>query len=204
MLLIPPRQTGTDVISETQNKAGFTSGGGYFFATYMVDVKSAVVQFDADGKKIHEVKLPTAGTVSGFHAFKNQTELFYNFTSFTYPNSIYHYDIKNGKSEFFNKPAVLFNPEDYNTEQVFYTSHDGTKIPMYIIYKKGISLNGNNPTYLYGYGGFDVSLMPIFSPTQDGMAGKRRHICTTQYPRGWRIRREMAFCRNPHAKAKCI
>ena len=152
-----------DVIPETQNKAGFTSGGGYFFATYLVDVKSSVIQFDTDGKKIHEVKLPTAGTVSGFSAFKNQDELFYNFTSFTYPNSIYHYDIKNGKSDFYNKPAVLFNPEDYKTEQVFYTSRDGTKIPMYIVYKKGIQLNGNNPTFLYGYGGFDVSEMPVFS-----------------------------------------
>ena len=156
----------TDVIPETQNKAGFTSGGGYFFATYMVDVKSAVVQYDTDGKKVHEVKLPTAGTVSGFHVFKNQTELFYNFTSFTYPNSIYHYDIRNGQSEFYNKPSVLFNPEDYKTEQVFYTSRDGTKIPMYIVYKKGMSLNGNNPTYLYGYGGFDVSEMPIFTSTR--------------------------------------
>jgi prolyl oligopeptidase len=152
-----------DVIPETQNKAEFTCGGGYFFVTYMVDVKSVVFQYDADGKKIHEVKLPTAGTVTGFSALKNQAELYYTFTSFTYPSSIYHYDIKNGKSEFYNKPSVLFNPEDYSTEQVFYTSRDGTKIPMYIVYKKGISMNGNNPTYLYGYGGFDVSEMPVFN-----------------------------------------
>lgn len=153
----------TDIIPETQNKAEFTTGGGYFFANYMVDVKSAIFQYDMDGKKIHEVKLPTAGTVSGFNAFKNQSELFYSFTSFTYPKSIYHYDMKEGKSSFYNKPAVSFNPDDYNTEQVFYTSKDGTKIPMYIVYKKGLSLNGTNPTYLYGYGGFDVSVMPVFS-----------------------------------------
>jgi prolyl oligopeptidase len=152
-----------DVIPESQNKAEFTTGGSYFFATYMVDVKSAVFQYDMEGKKIHEVKLPTAGTVSGFKAFKNQSGLFYSFTSFTYPNSIYHYDMKDGKSSFYNKPAVSFNPDNYTTEQVFYTSRDGTKIPMYIVYKKGLSLNGNNPTYLYGYGGFDVSLMPNFS-----------------------------------------
>jgi len=159
----PEPSNWADVIPETQNKAGFTSGGGYFFATYTVDVKSAVFQFDADGKKINEVKLPTAGTISGFSALKNQKELFYVFTSFTYPHIIYHYDIKNGKSEFYNKPHVLFNPEDYHTEQVFYTSRDGTRIPMYIVYKKGISLNGKNPTYLYGYGGFDVSEMPVFT-----------------------------------------
>ena len=152
-----------DVIPETQNKAEFTSGGGYFFVTYMMDVKSAVFQYDADGKKLFEIKFPTSGTASGFASLKNQTELFYDFTSFTYPNSIYHYNLKNGKSEFYNKPAVSFNPEDYNTDQVFYTSRDGTKIPMYIVYKKGISLNGKNPTYLYGYGGFDVSEMPVFN-----------------------------------------
>jgi prolyl oligopeptidase len=153
----------TDLIPETQNKAAFTCAGGYFFAAYLMDVKSAVFQYDADGKKICEVKLPAFGTAYGFNALKNQTELYYNFTSFTYPKSIYHYNLKNGKTSFYNKPTVLFNPEDYNTDQVFYTSRDGTKIPMYIVYKKGISLNGNNPTYLYGYGGFDVSLMPAFN-----------------------------------------
>jgi prolyl oligopeptidase len=154
----------TDVIPETQDKAEFSTGGGYFFVTYLADVKSIVFQYNDDGKRIRGVKLPTSGTASGFGVHKNQTELFFNFTSFTYPNTIYHYDIRSGKSDFYNKPGVTFNPEDYNTEQVFYTSRDGSKIPMYIVYKKGISLNGRNPTYLYGYGGFDVSEMPNFSP----------------------------------------
>jgi|SRR5450432_44378 prolyl oligopeptidase len=152
-----------DVIPETRNTADFSCGGGYFFATYMVDVKSEVFQYDPAGKKIQEIKFPTLGTASGFGVFRNQFELYYNFTSFTYPNTIYHYDIKNGKSEFYNKPGVQFNPDDYTTEQVFYTSKDNTKIPMYIVYKKGIRLNGNNPTYLYGYGGFDISEMPGFA-----------------------------------------
>jgi prolyl oligopeptidase len=153
-----------DVIPETQNKLEISIAGGYFFATYMVDVKSVVYQFNADGEKIREIKLPTAGTARGFDALKDQTELFYNFTSFTYPNTIYHLDLYNGKSEFYNKPAVHFNPEDYSTKQIFYTSKDNTKIPMYIVYKKGITLNGNNPTYLYAYGGFNISLTANYSP----------------------------------------
>jgi prolyl oligopeptidase len=159
----PTPENWQDLIPETNNVVELSSGGGYFFAKYMVDVKSQVFQYDMDGKKIREIKFPTAGTASGFGCFKNQSEFFYAFTSFTYPSTIYHYDIKSGKSDFYNKPGVQFNPEDYTTEQVFYTSKDGSRIPMYIVYKKGIHLNGLNPTYLYGYGGFDISETPRFS-----------------------------------------
>ena len=161
----PGPENWKDVIPETTNTLEVGSGGGYFFATYMVDVKSQVFQFDYDGKKISEIILPTAGTASGFGCYNNEHEFFYTFRSFTYPNTVYHYDIDNGKSEFYSKPAVRFNPDDFVTKQVFYPSRDGTKIPMFIVYKKNIVPNGKNPTYLYAYGGFNASLThhsPLF------------------------------------------
>ena len=159
----PAPENWRDVIPESTNVLSISGGGGYFFASYLVDVKSAVFQYDYEGNRIREIKLPTAGTARGFDAFKNQMELFFTFTSFTYPSTIYHYDIKNGTSEFYNKPGVRINPDDFITEQVFYPGKDGRKIPMYIVYKKGLVMNGRNPTYLYGYGGFGISLTPSFS-----------------------------------------
>jgi prolyl oligopeptidase len=152
-----------DVIPETNNVLQISTGGGYFFAQYIVDVKDKVYQYDENGHEIREIALPTAGTASGFNAYKNQNELYYTFTSFTYPSTIYHYNIKDGQSALYWKPALNFNPDDYITKQVFYTSKDGTKIPMYIVHKKGLKPDGKNPTYLYGYGGFNISLMPQFS-----------------------------------------
>jgi prolyl oligopeptidase len=159
----PVPENWTDLIPESTNVLDLSSGGGYFFASYLADVKSVVFQYDYEGKRIREIKFPTSGTASGFDAFENQTDLFYTFTSFTYPNTIYHYEIKNGKSTLYNKPVVQMNPDDYITEQVFYPSKDGSKIPMYIVYKKGLKMNGQNPTYLFGYGGFDLSQTPSFS-----------------------------------------
>jgi prolyl oligopeptidase len=159
----PGPENWKDVIPESTNVLSISNGGGYFFASYLVDVKSTVFQYDYEGSRIREINLPTAGTAGGFDAFKNQTELFYTFTSFTYPNIVYQYDIKNGKSLVYYKAAVRINPDDYITEQVFYPGRDGTKIPMYIVYKKGLQMNGQNPTYLYGYGGFGISLTPAFS-----------------------------------------
>ncbi|HEY5464485.1 MAG TPA: prolyl oligopeptidase family serine peptidase [Hanamia sp.] len=152
-----------DVIPESKNVLEVSTGGGYFFATYMVDVKNKVYQYDHDGNQIREIALPTAGTAGGFNAYKDQTDLYYTFTSFTYPSTIYHYNMKDGSSSLYWKPSLNFNPDDYVTKQVFYSSKDSTKIPMYIVYKKGIQLDGENPTWLYGYGGFGVSLMPTFS-----------------------------------------
>ncbi len=151
-----------DVIPETKNALQVSSVGGYFFATYIVDVKDEVFQYDYNGNKIREIKLPAAGTAHGFSGYKNQTDLYYTFTSFTYPSTIYHYTLKDGSKSLYWKPNLSFKPDDYITKQVFYHSKDGTSIPMYIVYKKGATLNGKNPTLLYGYGGFGVSLMPNF------------------------------------------
>ena len=152
-----------DLIPETENVLNASTAGGYIFASYMVDVKSKVIQYDYKGNKIREIDLPTSGTASGFSGKKEDDHLYYTFTSFTYPGTIFKYDIKSGKSELYWKPDIDFNPEDYVTEQVFYKSKDGTKIPMYIVYKKGLQKNGKNPAYLYAYGGFNISLTPHFS-----------------------------------------
>ena len=155
-----------DVIAETKNVLQVSAAGGFFFGTYMEDVKDKVFQFDRRGRKIREVQLPVAGNVGGFSGRRAQKELYYTFTSFTYPTAVYHYNIEEGRSTLYWKPDLPFRPEDYATEQVFYNNTDGTKIPMYIVYKKGMKRNAKNPTYLYAYGGFNVSLMPSFSSTR--------------------------------------
>lgn len=159
----PVPENWKDVIPETENVLEISTAGGSIFASYMVDVKSKIMQYEYNGKLIREVELPSIGTAGGFGGEKEDTELYYSFTSFTYPGTIFKYDIASGKSEMYWKPAIDFNPEDYVTEQVFYQSKDSTKIPMFITYKKGIKKNGKNPTYLYAYGGFNISLMPSFS-----------------------------------------
>lgn len=159
----PGPENWTDVIPETKDVLEVHTGGGYFFAEYMVDVKDQVVQFDETGKKLRDIQLPAAGTVSGFDGDHDQQLLFYAFTSFTYPSTVYSFDSKTGTSTLLWKPNLKFNPDDYVTEQVFYRSKDSTKIPMYIVHKKGLKMDGKNPTYLYAYGGFNVSLMPAFS-----------------------------------------
>ncbi|MDJ0732851.1 MAG: prolyl oligopeptidase family protein [Nostocaceae cyanobacterium] len=134
-----------------------------FLADYLKDARSQIKIFDLKGAFIREVELPGIGSVGGFRGKRIDTETFYNFTSFTTPGTIYRYDMVTGKSQLFRQPKVDFNPADYEIKQVFYTSKDGTKVPMFITHKKGIKLDGNNPTYLYGYGGFNVSLTPSFS-----------------------------------------
>jgi len=162
----PTSENWKDVIPETENVLSAATGGGYLFADYTVDVKTKVKQFDLKGKLIREIELPGIGSASGFSAEEKDKELYYTFTSFTYPASIFKYDITSGKSSLYYQPKVDFNPEDYETKQVFYSSKDGTRIPMFIVYKKGIELNGKNPTWLYAYGGFSVSLTPGFSPSR--------------------------------------
>ncbi|MEA5552731.1 prolyl oligopeptidase family serine peptidase [Anabaena cylindrica UHCC 0172] len=134
-----------------------------FVADYLQDAHSQIKIFDLTGKFIREVELPGLGSVGGFGGKRHDTETFYSFTSFTTPGTIYRYDIKTGKSEVFRQPKVDFNADEYETEQVFYQSKDGTRLPMFVTHKKGIKLDGNNPTYLYGYGGFNISLTPSFS-----------------------------------------
>ena len=159
----PTPENWVDFIPETKNVLSPSTAGGYFFANYMVDAVSKVMQYDYDGKLIREVKLPGVGSTGGFGAKKEDTQLYYSFTNYITPGSIYKYDIKNGTSELFRKPDIDFNPDAYESKQIFYTSKDGTKVPMIITHKKGLELNGKNPTILYGYGGFNIPLTPSFS-----------------------------------------
>lgn len=159
----PGPENWTDVIPETENVLSVSTAGGYLFANYMVDVQTEVKQYDYSGEFIRDVELPAIGTAGGFSAEKEDDVLYYTFTSFTYPSSIYEYTIETGESQLYWNPEIDFNPDDYVTEQVFYESKDGTEVPMFITYKKGLEKNGDNPTYLYAYGGFNVSLRPSFS-----------------------------------------
>ncbi len=161
----PASENWVDFIPETKNVLSPSTGGGYFFTEYMVDAVSQVMQYDYDGKLVREIDLPGVGSAGGFGAKKEKKELYYSFTNYVTPGSIYKYDIEIGTSELYNKPAIDFNPVDYESKQVFYKSKDGTKIPMIITHKKGLKLNGKNPTILYGYGGFNISLTPSFSIT---------------------------------------
>ncbi len=134
-----------------------------FVANYLKDAHTQVKIFNTDGKFVREVTFPGLGTASGFGGHAKDKETFYSYTGFTTPSTIYRYDMVTGKSSIFRQPKADFNPDDFETKQVFYTSKDGTKVPMFITHKKGLKLDGNNPTYLYGYGGFTVSLPPAFS-----------------------------------------
>lgn len=142
---------------------GASTGGGKLFASYLKDASTRLYEHELSGKLIREIKLEGIGTASLPSGKKEDKEFFYTFTSFTNPGAIYRYDITTGKSEVFRKTEVKFNIADYETRQVFYTSKDGTKVPMFIVHKKGLKLDGNNPTYLYAYGGFNISLTPSFS-----------------------------------------
>ena len=159
----PTPENWVNFIPETENVLVPSIGGGSFFAEYMVDAVSKVLQYDYNGKLIREVKLPGVGSAGGFGTKKEETELYYSFTNYKTPGNIYKYDIKNGISELFHKSNIDFNPEEYESKQVFYTSKDGTKVPMIITHKKDLELHGKNPTILYGYGGFNISLTPNFS-----------------------------------------
>lgn len=155
-----------DIIPETENVMSASTGGGKIFAEYMVDVKTQEKQYDLHGNLERDIELPGMGTANGFGGKVNEKEVYYSFTSFTYPTTIFRYDIASGKSTLYENPEIDFNPEDYETRQVFYESKDGTKVPMYIVHKKGIELNGKNPTWLYAYGGFSVSLNPSFNTSR--------------------------------------
>mgnify|MGYP003110032677 FL=1 len=161
----PTPENWKDFIPETENVLSPSRGGGYFFTKYMVDAVSKVSQYDYDGNKIRDIELPGVGSAGGFGAKKDEKELYYSFTNYVTPGSIYKFDIEEGTSELYRKPEIDFNPENYESKQIFYTSKDGTKIPMIITHKKGLELNGKNPTILYGYGGFNISLTPSFSIT---------------------------------------
>lgn len=160
-----PSAAWVDFIPESENVLSPSTGSGYIFAHYMKDAISQVMQYDYNGNLIREVELPGVGTVGGFSGKKDDTTLYFSFSNYITAGTIYSYNPEAGDREVYEKPDVKFNSDEYETEQIFYTSKDGTKIPMIISYKKGIKLNGKNPTILYGYGGFNVSLTPGFSVT---------------------------------------
>ncbi|WP_297869696.1 prolyl oligopeptidase family serine peptidase [uncultured Flavobacterium sp.] len=159
----PEKENWKDCIAETENVLSPNTGGGYIFASYMKDAVSFIKQYDYNGKLVRDIQLPGVGTAGGFGGKEKETTLYFSFTNYVTPGTTYAFDPKTGKSEVYQKPKVDFNSADYESKQVFYTSKDGTKIPMIITYKKGTKLNGKNPTILYGYGGFNVSLTPSFS-----------------------------------------
>ena len=159
----PKPENWKDFIPETENVLSSTTGGGYFFANYMKDAVSVIKQYDYSGKFIREIQLPGVGTAGGFGGKKEEKTLYYSFTNYTTPGSVFAFEPYSGKSEVYQKPKVDFKSEDYISTQVFYKSKDGTKIPMIITHKKGVKLNGKNPTILYAYGGFNISVTPSFS-----------------------------------------
>lgn len=160
----PAKENWKVVIPEQKEVLQFVStGGGYLFAAYLKDASRKIYQYTYDGKLVREIQLPGIGTASGFGGKKEDKDFFYVFTSFNYPPTIFHYDIASGKSELFRKAEAKFDPQAYETKQVFFTSKDGTKVPMFLTYKKGLTQDGNNPVLLYGYGGFNIPLTPGFS-----------------------------------------
>ena len=159
----PTSENWKDFIPETENVLSPSTGAGFIFATYMVDAVSKVLQYDFDGNLLREVKLPGVGSVGGFGGKTTAKELYFSFTNYNTPASSFKFNPKTGAYTTYWKPSIAFNADAFESKQVFYTSKDGTKIPMIITHKKGLELNGKNPTILYGYGGFNVSLTPAFS-----------------------------------------
>lgn len=152
-----------DIIPETENVLTIGTAGGKFFATYLIDAVHKVYQYSPDGVMEREIELPGPGSVGGFGGKWDDEELYYSFTSYVYPGTTFKFNIAAGTSELYRKSAVEFDSELYESKQVFYTSKDGTQVPMIITHKKGLELDGSNPTMLYGYGGFNISLTPRFS-----------------------------------------
>ncbi len=160
----PARENWKEIIPQAdETLTGVTVLNNQFVCTYLKDARSQVKVFGLDGKFVREIELPGIGSVGGFAGKRHDRETFYSFMSFTTPGVIYRLNLTTGQSAEFRAPQLKFNPADYETKQVFYASKDGTKVPMFITHKKGLKLNGKNPTLLYGYGGFNISLTPSFS-----------------------------------------
>jgi prolyl oligopeptidase len=162
----PTPEYWTDLVPETDNVLNASTGGGYIFTQYMVDAIDKVYQYDYQGNKIREIELPGAGSASSLSGKTKAKTLYFTFTNSTTPSVTLAFDIKTGTTTQFNQSKVKFDSADYVSKQVFYRSKDGTKIPMIISHKKGVELDGKNPTILYGYGGFNISLTPSFSITR--------------------------------------
>ena len=159
----PTPENWKDLIAEAKFPLSVSTGGGHLFAQYTKDAVSLIEEYSLDGRKLHTVALPGLGTASGFSNKRNDKEVYYSYTSYVYPATIFKYDLGTGKSTIYKKSLVKFNPTLFESKQVFYTSKDGTKVPMIITYKKGMALSGKNPVMLYAYGGFNISLTPAFS-----------------------------------------
>jgi prolyl oligopeptidase len=168
LVLVDPKNPAVenwkDVIPESDDLLeSISTAGGKLFASFLHKAATKVVQYTYDGAKERDIEMPTIGSASGFSGKKEDKEVFYTFTSFVYPPTIYRYNIETGTSEVYKKSEVKFNFDEYETKQITYKSKDGTDVPMFIVHKKGIKQDGNNPCYLYGYGGFNISLSPSFS-----------------------------------------
>jgi len=161
----PTPEHWVDLIPETEHVLSISTGGGFLFARYMVDAATKMFQYDYQGNKVREISLPGVGTASSMSGKKDDSTLYFSFTNYTTPKSIFAFEVKQGKTSVYHQAKVAFDPSLYVSEQVFYKSKDGTKVPMIISYKKGLELNGKNPTILYGYGGFNISLKPSFGIT---------------------------------------
>ncbi len=161
----PAESNWTEIVAESADTlAGADIINNQLVLEYLKDARSVVRVHDLKGKLVREIKLPGIGTVGGLSGKRNEAETFYSFAGFTTPTTIYRLNLKTGQSTVFRQPKVDFNPADYETRQQFFTSKDGTKVPMFIVSKKGLKMDGSNPTYLYGYGGFNISMTPGFSP----------------------------------------
>jgi prolyl oligopeptidase len=160
----PDREHWQEIIAEASDTLQHVSlVNNQLIAAYLHDAHSAVQIFDLAGQRVRSLALPGIGTVGGFSGRQNDQETFYAFTNFTTPGTVYRYDLETGDSTIFRTPELLFDPAEYETQQVFYGSKDGTRVPMFITHKRGVVLDGNNPTFLYGYGGFGIPLTPAFS-----------------------------------------
>ncbi|HMQ62063.1 MAG TPA: prolyl oligopeptidase family serine peptidase, partial [Flavilitoribacter sp.] len=163
----PAKENWKEIIPESEDLLqSVATGGGKLFANYLKNATDRFYQLDYDGGNKKEIDLPGLGSAGGFSGKKEDKILFYTFTSFTYPNTIFKYDLATGQSELFNKTSLQFNPEDYVEKQIFYKSKDGTPVSMFIVHKKDLKMDGKNPCYLYAYGGFNISLTPSFSATR--------------------------------------
>lgn len=163
----PQKDNWKEIIPESKYlMQGVSTGGGKLWATFLRNATTRIVRYNYDGSKKRQIDLPGLGSASGFGGRKEDTHFFYSFSSFTIPPTIYKFDIASGESEPFFETALDFDPKDYIEDQVFYKSKDGTEIPMFIVRRRDLKLTGDNPTYLYGYGGFNVNMTPYFSASR--------------------------------------
>ena len=176
--------------------------GGQFLANYLKDAKSQVKAFDLTGRLVREVDLPGVGTAAGFDGERSDRETFYSFTTYTSPSTVYRYDVATGQSTVFRKPKVDFDPSRFETKQVFHTGNDGARIPMFLSHKKGLKLDGSNPTHLYGYGGFNIALTPSFHPENVVWMEMGGVFAVANLRGGGRVRRALAQGRHRRTQAE--